>query len=188
LKVSGKKLLLLTIIVLLAVAPCAFCWWMAIGSNQIFRLQLPVYPDAREISHTYGYYGAGAGVQRIYFWSADSVDEILNYYETFTYPFIQSQDDPTQFRTVFNPERDSLPIITAEFGGETLDLGKNRHCYYTLPNQCVVVEVIDFGIDSPILLEQLGTYARTRRTPQPPPADLKGGRLIVYTYFVSDIS
>ncbi len=187
---KGLKLRHLAILIslLIVIAPCAFCWWFVGGDSLIFRRNLPVYPNTREISDTYGYYGAGKGVQRIYFWSSDSIDQIREYYERFTYPFVEDSKKPLRYRSAFNPTGTALPIITAEFGGETLDLGQSRFCYYQLPQQCVMIELIDFEEDIPITLEGLGTWARTVFTPVPPPDDLKGGRLIVYSYYVGDFS
>jgi hypothetical protein len=151
-----------------------------------FRLGLPVYPEARQISEVYGFYGANTGVQNIYYWTSDSVDEIQQYYERFTYPFIEEVNNPSIYRTVFNPSGALLPVVTNEFSRETLDLGQGRFCYYRLHGQCVMVQIIDFGDKESIVLEDLGTLIRGNQTPEP--ADLKGGRLIVYTYYIGDFS
>jgi hypothetical protein len=109
-RVSRKKFLLLVLPILIVVAPCAFCWWIVFGNNLVFRTRLPIYPNANQISDVYGYYGAGKGVQRIYFWSSSSVDEIVSYYEGFTYPFVEDSNDPGVYRTAFNPSGAPLPI------------------------------------------------------------------------------
>jgi hypothetical protein len=184
LKVSKKRIFFVTLGILILISPCAFCWWIAFGANEFFRIRLPVYPNARQISDAYGFIGANTGIQRIYFWTSDSSDAILKYYESFTYPFIQDNENPARHRTAFNPSGELLPVVTAEFGGEILDLGQNRVCYYPVHYQCVEVEIIDFGDEQPIVL--VGVQGRTGRTPMPPPADLKGGRLIIYTYYVGD--
>ncbi len=164
--------------------------WFGMGEQAVFRLKLPTYASAQEVANAYYDYGASAGYQVVYFWTEQPIDEVRAYYETFTQPFAKvsylNTEVPT-YRSVFNPSGKPLPVVTDEFSRETLDLAQTGDCYYRLPYECIRVLLFDFSeigsIDLPVF-----NAGRAVRTPAPLAPTFHGGTLIVYSYFVSDIS
>jgi hypothetical protein len=147
----------------------------------VFRGSLPVFPESQEISNAYVYYGGGAGIEVLYFWTAHPIDEVQEFYETFSLPF------DGENRTVFNPSGSPVPVITAEFTDDIIDPVQDRSCYYRMSYTCVMVELFDFD-QRTVILRPLPSGGRVVRTPSPIASQLRGGTLIVYTYFVTDLS
>jgi hypothetical protein len=187
------KWLVYGVIALCVLAICSFCGlflWVGGIENQVFRQSLPIFPEAREVSNAYGIYGGGAGLQTLYFWTAKSLQDVKAYYESFTpafvyskYPFDWAAHD--YYRTAFNPSG-KLPVMTAEFGGETNNPLQNKSCYYQMRYTCVEIELVDFGTSQSVSLRPPPGPMRMGKKPSPLESELRGGTLIVYMYFVGD--
>ena len=122
------------------------------------------------------------GIQTLYFWTSYSIGEVQQFYEEFSVPFTDGD-----YRTVFNPSGSPVPVITAEFSDNLIDPAQDRSCYYRMPYQCVVVQLFDFE-QATVILRPLPSGGRVVRTPSPIASQLQGGTLIVYTYYVDDLS
>lgn len=191
------KRLVRGIIAFFALAVCSFCgllmWVFGGFENQIFRQSLPVFPEAHEVSNAYGYWGGGAGLQTLYFWTAKPVQDVKSYYETFTPAFVYSKypfdwEAQHNYTTAFNPRDSKLPIMTVEFGGGTANPLESKNCYYQMHYTCVEIELIDFGTSRSVSLRPPPGPMRMVKTQSPLESPLLGGTLIVYMYFVADIS
>jgi hypothetical protein len=171
---------------------CSFCalfTWVLFGfENQVFRQSLPVFPEAREVSHASGFYGGNAGLETFYFWTVKPVGDVKTYYETFTPSFVSTdRGTPEYYETVFNPYGGKIPVITAEFERKTIDPSVSRQCYYQIRYTCVEIKLIDFG-ESQFVVLPPPPMLRSPKTPTPLESELRGGTLIVYMYYVTDIT
>ena len=178
-------------IALVVLTPCMYCAWIAKLNDIVFRWRLPVYPGAEEVANAAGNYGANTGLYTIYFWTPDSVNEVQQYYEAFTLPFrkqeyVFSFEVREHYRTVFNPSNKPLPVVTNEFTDEIIDPTQVYHCYYKMPLQCVVIELIDFTDKEGILRPPPGPMSMIK-TPEPLPPGLRGGTLIIYMYYSANL-
>jgi hypothetical protein len=169
-------------------AVCGLFFWISVGypavQNWKIEATFQVYPGAQKVAGAYGYYGAGAGKRAVYYWTADSIDDVRDYYETFTLPFIERQNFEV---TVFEPSGKPLPVVTHEYKfDEIIDLGTNRHCYYKLPYKCVQVALMNAeGVSNLPFFDIM----RMRKTPKPlSPEMSQGGTVIIYYYYTNDIS
>ena len=181
-------------LVCICFASCAFCSqlaWDVWGRNFAFRQTLSIFPAAQEVANAYGYYGANAGYQTLYFWTGSPLQEVRHYYETFTQPFAESSSsevETSSYWSVFNPYGKPLPIVTAEFSSEIIDPAQEGRCYYRLPYDCVVLTLIDFEPSESVFLPSPAGPMRMIITPAPFSFQIRGGTLIVYAYFVDDFS
>lgn len=168
--------------VLLLLSPLAVCFWFSWGQNLLFQWR----PQA--ITEAYGYYGAGTADMTLYYWTQDPVEDVINYYETFTLPFIKAEyrsdfGIKDHYRTVYDVSGGQVPLVmTTGYGSDTIYPLLDRRCHYTLRDSCVVIELLDFDASDVAVLRPSLLSGRTLRTPEPLPADIEGGTLIVYLY------
>ena len=155
---------------------------------------LPKYPGTQLLTEAYGHYGAGTGDMTLYYWTKDPVEKVISHFEGITLPFIEAEypfepDVKDYYRTVLNLSGEQIPpIMTTEFGHNVLYPIKDRQCHYTLPNNCVVIELLGFAESARVTLRPYPAPQRMYRTPEPLSPDITGGTLIVYLYYVYDIS
>ncbi len=185
------KRLLYGIIAFCILGVCSFCGlflWFGRIEQEVFRRSLPVFPEAREVSNASGYWGANTGLETLYFWTAKPVEDVKSYYETFTPPFRYSKypfdwEAQHYYATAFNPNGGKLPVMTAEFGGETINPLKDKNCYYQMDYTCVEIELVDFGLSQVVSLRPAPGPMRMEATASPLASELRGGTLIVYMYY-----
>ncbi|MBI1276723.1 MAG: hypothetical protein GC179_01210 [Anaerolineaceae bacterium] len=189
------KWLIYGVIAVCILGVCSFCGlflWVGGIENQVFRQSLPVYPDAREVSNAYGYMGGGSGLQALYFWTAKPVEDVKRYYETsvsdFIHPSELFEEKARIYYSVFNPKGGEVPVVTREFGGEIINQEQSKTCYYRSQYNCVEITLIDFGTSQVVSLPPRPGPMRVVRTQLPLESELRGGTLIVYVYYVADIS
>lgn len=179
---------------LLLLSPLIVCFWFARGRNLLFQWQLPKYPNAQAVTEAYGYYGGGTADVTLYYWTQDPVEEVINYYETFTLPFVKAEYPfdfgiKDHYRTVYDASGGQVPPVMArEFGNDTLYIFRDRRCHYTLRNSCVVIELLDFDASDVAVLRPHPRPQRMIRTAEPLPSNIEGGTLIVYLYPVDSFS
>ncbi|MBX3064629.1 MAG: hypothetical protein KF726_16730 [Anaerolineae bacterium] len=185
--------LLLSACTLLIIVPCAVCLWVFGVRDAVFRESLPIYPRAIELPDAYGDRGGGEGLQQLHFWVADPFDDIRQYYEAFTPPFVKQEyrygdKVAPYFLTVFNPSGTSIPVITAEFGGELNDPAQSLYCDYQLTYQCIQIELINYQPNETVNFPGLAGFWHSARTPTTWTPNLRGGTLIIYRYYVVELS
>lgn len=184
----------MTFIAAIMLAPCAYCWWVAAGQNLLFQIRLPVYPGAIQLSSAYAYAGAGNGHQTLYFWTVDNQMPVADFYETFAIPFVEVSEtidgEPrSSLRTVFNPTGNSLLVATHEFTGEVLDPSETHSCAFDVFHyQCVEIHLYELSEHGLATLPKPYGLPRPVQTATPLTQPLIEGTLIVYSYYVLDIS
>jgi hypothetical protein len=141
--------------------------------------------NARYVGDDYQYFGADTGQKMLHYWTADSIDQVQHYFETFTYPFI---DDPWKggLVTVFSID-DAELIYTSIDGREyPLDFPTNKNCHYRQSYKCVNVNLLDLNMWIG-KLPAFTYYLFWQQTHSLSPAtSLPQGTLITYSYYIDD--
>jgi hypothetical protein len=190
-KFFRRTILVFTVIIAILCSPVlllvSLSWW----ENFSFRLALPMYPGARQENRAYGYFGAGAAHEVLYFWSPDPVESVQAYYQEFAFPFRVGTDSDWSI-SAFAVGGADLVYYDIEAKPHRMDETDEIYCHYTQTYRCVNVQLVNLDT-SPVMAEMpniIGIpYSREQNaTPSPPAAPLNTGTLIIYSYYVSDSS
>jgi hypothetical protein len=182
------KRTVIVVLLALCISPCVFClwlfWWPDFSIHMSFRL----YPGAQEVSSAYGYYGAGSGLQFLYFWTEDPIDSVQRYYEDFTFPFINNDGHGGEI-TVFSPYGSELIYHSVDGSQHEIDYSREPQCHYTQIYDCINVRLIGVEYGWRGDLPRFVWPPSYTNVQTPVPVDIVSstgvGTLIVYSYFRS---
>jgi hypothetical protein len=104
-----------------------------------------MYPSLRRVGDDYQYFGADTGLKILYYWTADSIEQVRSFYESFTYPFIV---DPWRggLVTVFSIDGTELIYTSVEGKNSPLNFPSNKSCHYRQAYKCLNVNLRDLNV------------------------------------------
>jgi hypothetical protein len=149
-----------------------------------FDVTMPRYPGMRQLGYTQGYYGANSGAKALYFWTEDPVDQVQQFYERFSLPFVGYSGTLV---TVFNPYAEEIPLAY-NVDGSRFDTSEDRECHYTQRYVCIKVSLMDFEPDRRAYMLAPSLDASLNKTAVPPDPNnpMYGGTVITIEFYMHD--
>lgn len=134
---------------------------------------------------SYGYYGAGSGLKITYYWTADSIEPVQNYYQNFAYPFVKDSISGGLI-TVFSLDGSDLTYRSIDGKTHNPEFPSEPFCHYTQRYKCANVRIVPIKMTLGALPSFLSGPTWTNIKMPPAISELKGGTLIIYSYFIND--
>src|SRR5690349_801564 len=129
--------------------------WLLVWPGLRIQRALQVYPHAQRVSEGYGYYGADTGLTVLYYWTSDSLQDVQNYYEKFTPPFVLAPQTGT-IMTVFSVDGSELVAYGVDGNRLQVDFRQNPRCQYTQANKCMNVSLFSINQNLSSLPDLIG--------------------------------
>jgi hypothetical protein len=168
----------------LCISPFAVITLLFTGEDILLDLTMPRYPGMMQLGYTQGYYGANSGAKALYFWTEAPVDQMQQFYEKFSLPFVRRGGN---WVTVFNPYADEIPLAY-NVDGSRFDTSEDRECHYTQRYVCIKVTLMDFEPERRAYMLAPSLDADLNRTAVPPDPNnpMYGGTVIMIEFYMHD--
>lgn len=188
-KHNWLKYILITLSLSTVISPCILCFWFFGGGREIaLELSLRTYPGAQRVANAYGYYGAGSGQKAVYYWTPDSIETVQNYFEEFTFPFVEDRWNYLSI-TVFSVDGSELVSYDVDGSRRDVDYAREPRCHYTQRYTCANVWLMRITSDGlsyvPEVIDRPGSSSIANATPFLS-TPLMTGTLIIYSYYITD--
>jgi hypothetical protein len=184
--VSKQNILLAFVIILagaLCIAPFALFFGIPLFNEWRARQSLRLIEGAHHLFDDLGLYGGSSSLRSTYYWSDKPVEEVRSYYQTFTTPFIMSEDEYGTWEIALIKREDTIhpeppPGLYTIHGS---------FCNYRQRYNCISVAIADAGQPDLYRLP-ISSPTMFRRSDNPPEFDSlpQYGTLIIYSYYVYD--
>ncbi len=185
-KYSRRKLIAITIGVLVLMAPILICFFLFWWPDIRVRWDLRLYPNTKQVGEAYGYYGGGVGWQVLYYWTKDSAEDVQHYYEKFTFPFTPDAQG-NGLLTIFSLDGSELVYHSVDGISHKLNYPSESYCHHSQVYKCANIRIMTInssGLDDLPVIVSLPRW--TNVTPSPSGTTLASGTLIIYSYYKTD--
>jgi hypothetical protein len=169
----------------LLIALCALFFWLFYWDDLRADWSLRLYPGLRQVGDSYGYYGASSGLKINYYWTSDSIEQVQNYYQKFTYPFVKDLTSGGWI-TVFSLDSSELTYHTIDGKTLALDFPSDPFCHYTQRYECANVRIVPIKTTLGALPGFLSGPTWINVKPPLSITELSAGTLVIYSYFIND--
>lgn len=177
---SSKRILLLVYLICssFVICPVVFVYLSFIRPENAVKEALDIYPGAQFVFEDQARYGSDTGQKSLYYWSADALEDIQNYYEDASLVFFRETSTSQWSISGFNLAG-SKPVPAS---APRLDHGS--FCDFEQPYQCVTVALINASSSDLFRLPPISPSQFLYLTPPPSLLSIaQQGTLIVFSYY-----
>lgn len=170
---------------LFVIVPCFLFFRVFLWDDINIALNLRLYPEAQSLTDALSEaQGPEGSLERtFYYWTPDTIEQVQEYYSEFAFEFVTRSD---HIVTIFNPQQGELPPRgEIEPAVDEIAAAQARQCNTKWRYICIQVRLYEFGRTELVELPALAPGIPMSSTPTPPREALRGGTLIVYSYFTA---
>ncbi|HML20825.1 MAG TPA: hypothetical protein PKD09_04200 [Aggregatilinea sp.] len=174
------------VIIAIMFAPCVALfgtfWGIPTFREWKIKQNFKVIDGARMVFSDMSTYGANSAQKSVYYWSAESLDEVTRYYQDFATPFLTTGDEYGAWRIAGLGHLDTIPTAS-----EGRNIGHRSFCHYKNHYKCITISLVDAS-QKDIYRLGVSSTSSFRRSENPPGLASMPvyGTLIIYSYYIDD--